>query len=62
MEYIVVEMWECDWDRKVKDDVVLGEFVFQLEIVELLNFCDVFFGGRINMVILYYKVDELIGE
>lgn len=37
MEYTVVEMWECDWDRKVKDDAVLGEFVSQLEIVEPLN-------------------------
>lgn len=62
MGYTVMEMWECDWDRKVKNDAVLGKFVSQLEIVEPLNPRDAFFGGRTNTATLYHKVDESIGE
>ena len=62
MGHTVVEMWECDWDRKVRDDAVLEEFVSQLEIVEPLNPRDAFFGGRTNTATLYHKADESIGE
>ena len=60
--YVVIEQWERDWDRKVKTDLGLQEFLSTLNLVHPLNPRDAFFGGRTNAATLYYKVDEAQGE
>ena len=62
MGYTVLEKWECEWDREIKTDATLGEFVANFEIVEPLEPRDAFFGGRTNAATLYHKADESVGE
>ena len=59
----VVMKWECDWDREVKLDVSLGEFVEQERHrrVKPLHPRDAFFGGRTNAVKLHHQT-TLPGE
>ena len=49
-------MWECDWDREVKNNPELYQFLDGLEIVEPLQPRDAFFGGRANTVKLHHEV------
>ena len=50
--HVVIEQWECDWDRKVKKDLGLQEFLSTLNLVHPLNPCNAFFGGRTNAATL----------
>ena len=43
--YVVIEQWERDWDRKVKTDLGLQEFLSTLNLVHPLNPRDAFFWG-----------------
>ena len=61
MGYTVLEKWECEWDREIKTDATLDDFVANFEIVEPLEPCDAFFGGKTNAVTLYHKADESVG-
>ncbi|CAF0975507.1 unnamed protein product [Brachionus calyciflorus] len=49
-----VEIWECDWDRSVKHDSEIGNFVKQCKTREPINPRDVLFGGRTNGVKLHH--------
>ena len=60
--YDVKIMWECDWDREVKTNPDLCQFLNTLEIVDPLQPRDAFFGGRTNAVKLHHEVDEASGE
>ena len=55
-------MWECDWDREVKSNEDLKQFLASYETVEPLNPRDAFFGGRTNAVRLHHEVNEDQGE
>ena len=60
--YDVKIMWECDWDREVKTNPDLCQFLNTLEIVDPLQPRDAFFGGRTNAVKLHHEVEEASGE
>jgi len=51
--YHVVEIWECKWDRLVKQDPQIKAFINQLKWVDPLEPRDAFFGGRTGAVSLY---------
>jgi hypothetical protein len=58
----LIEMWECDWDRLVKQDHEINNFVSNSEIKDPLNPRDAFYGGRTNALKLYHHIsdDEII--
>ena len=58
--YRVVNMWECDWDRRVKEEVTLSSFVERRrrDRVDPLDPRDSFFGGRTNAVRLHHRVSR----
>ena len=56
--YLVVTKWECEWDREVKINERLKEFLASHEMVEPLNQRDTLFGGRTNAVRLNHAVRE----
>ena len=52
----VIEIWECDYDRKCKNDDKFKQFVnMQMNIRAALNPRDALTGGRTNASVLYYK-------
>jgi len=51
----LVEIWECEWDRLINEDVELKKFIESTNIKEKLKPRDALFGGRTNGVKLYYK-------
>ena len=56
--YRVKEIWECEWNGIQKADPQLKAFVDKLGIVPPLDPREAFFGGRINAIKLYHKVEE----
>ena len=57
--YRVVEMWECDYDQKYKDDEEFRNFVdTQFTNLDPLQPRDALFGGRTNSTKLYHEIDE----
>ena len=60
--YVVKEMWECDWDREVKHNQQLQQFLSTFKIIGPLQPRDAFFGGRTNAVKLHHVADETQGE
>ena len=54
----MISQWECDWDRRVKNDKDLTQFVTQqaAALMEPLQPRDAFFGGRTNAVRLHHHV------
>ena len=55
-------MWECDWDREVKSNEDLKQFLASYEMFEPLNPRDAFFGGRTNALRLHHAANEDQGE
>ena len=49
--------WECDWDREVKTNPELHQFVNTLEIVDPLQPQDAYFGRRTNVVKLHHVTE-----
>jgi len=60
--YHVIEKWECEWDKDVKTDPELQQFLVDFEIVDPLHHRDAFFGGRTNAVKLHHKIDAVQEE
>ena len=56
--YRYVEMWECQWQRLLKNDVNVQTFVAGLQLVPPLDPRDAFFGGRTGAVSLYAQAEE----
>ena len=57
--YRVVEMWECDYDQKYKEDEEFRNFVdTQFTNLDPLQPRDALFGGRTNSTKLYHEIDE----
>jgi len=48
--YRVIEKWECEWDKDVKTDPELQQFLVDYKNVDPLQPRDAFFGGRTNAV------------
>lgn len=54
----MVEIWGCEWEKEKKEILVIIEFLKDLDIVFFLNLREGFYGGRMGVVCLYYKVNE----
>ena len=55
--YRVVEMWECELDKKLMGDEEMKRYFDEYEIVDPLNPRDAFYGGRTNATKLFYKCE-----
>jgi len=53
----VIEKWECEWEKDVKTDPGLQQFLVDFEIIDPLQPRDAFFGRRTNAVKLHHKID-----
>ena len=51
--YTVVEMWECDWHRRLQDQPQVADYVASLHLQPPLQPREAFFGGRTNEVQLH---------
>ena len=44
----VVEMWECELKKEMEHDEDLKRYFEEYELVDPLQACDAFYGGRTN--------------
>lgn len=56
--YDVITMWECHFDRMVKTNKEIQNFVASVDTVRPLKIRDSFFGGRVSPVKLFYEAKE----
>ena len=61
-KYEIVEIWECEWDKLIKDNSFVREFVKNQDIKAPIEARDALFGGRTNAFKLFHtkKEDETI--
>jgi hypothetical protein len=50
-----IEIWECEWDRNVKENSELKEFCSNTDVIPSLKPRDALFGGSTNAAKLYHK-------
>jgi hypothetical protein len=43
-----IEIWECEWDRNVKENVELKDFCSNNDVIPFLKPRDALFGERTN--------------
>jgi hypothetical protein len=53
-----IEIWECEWDRNVKENVDLKEFCSNTDVIPSLKPRDALFGGRTNAAKLYHNCGD----
>ena len=56
--YHVIEKWECDFKKELKENKKLQEKVNTMSWVTPLDPRDAFFGGRTGLAKAYYSADE----
>ena len=56
--YTVLEQWECDFRKEIKENEALGDFFAEYEPYKPLNPRDAFFGGRTNAIQLFYEAKD----
>lgn len=56
--YKVVTIYECEWDKMVRQDDQINQFLKELDIPARLNIRDSFFGGRTSGFKLHSVCDE----
>ncbi len=44
----LIELWECEWDKNVKENSELKEFCLNTDVIPALKPRDALFGGRTN--------------
>ncbi len=54
----VVEMWECDLKRELKDNEEMRSYFEEHDLVDPLEPRDAFFGGRTNAAKLFYECKD----
>ena len=54
----LVEIWECEWDKIVKETIEIREMIKNSDRREAINPRDSLFGGRTNAVKLYHKINS----
>jgi hypothetical protein len=57
--YIYVGKWECEFDREVREDDTLRNFVQQSEMINPLEPRDAFYGGRTEAFTLFQKDQDI---
>ena len=61
--YQVVELWECDYDKRYKEDPDFRSLAdSELTNLDPLRPRDALFGGRTNSTKLYQEIDESSNE
>ena len=53
-----IEIWECEWDRNVKENTELKDFCSNTDVIPALKPRDALFGGRTNAAKLYHKCGD----
>ena len=51
----VVQKWECELNKELKEDEEMKQFFDQHEIVDPLQPRDAFYGGRTNATKLFHE-------
>ena len=61
-EFKIIEIWEHEWDKLIKEDKDLLKFVEKNPLSSSINLRDALYGGRTNALKLYHKcsADERI--
>ena len=54
----IVEMWECDLKRELKEDERMWCYFEGYDLVDPLQPRDAFFGGRTNATKLFYECGD----
>ena len=54
----VIEMWECDLLKEMEHDEDMRRYFEEYEIVEPLQPCDAFYGGRTNAAKLLHECQD----
>ena len=55
--YHVVEMWECELDKKLEEDEEMKRYFDEYKIIDPLNPRDAFYGGRTNATKLFHTCE-----
>jgi hypothetical protein len=58
--YIYVGKWECEFDREVRENDTLRNFVQQSEMINPLEPRDAFYGGRTEAFTLFQKDQDSV--
>ena len=53
--FVVVQKWECELEKKLKEDEEMKQFFDEYEIVDPLQPRDAFYGGRTNATKLFHE-------
>ena len=56
--YNVFECWECQWDKQLKTNEAVRQFLNSFDLVAPLNLRDSFYGGRTGAVALHSVAGE----
>ena len=56
--YKYISIWECDFDRQIRDNKLLQNFIESLDMVPPLDPRDAFFGGRTEVFTLFKEVEN----
>ena len=54
----VLEIWECQWDKQLKTNEAVQQFLNCFDLVAPLNPRDAFYGGRTGAVVLHSVAGE----
>ena len=53
--FVVVQKWQCELEKELKEDEEMKQFFDQYEIVDPLQPRDAFYGGRTNATKLFHQ-------
>ena len=53
--FVVVQKWECELEKELKEDEEMKRFFDEYEIVDPLQPRDAFYGGRTNATKLFHE-------
>ena len=53
--FVVVQKWECELKKELKEDEEMKQFFDEYEIVDPLQPRDAFYGGRTNAAKLFHE-------
>ena len=53
--FVVVQKWECELKKELKEDEEMKRFFDEYEIVDPLQPRDAFYGGRTNATKLFHE-------
>ena len=51
-------IWEHEFNRQLKNDAAMREYISYLDIIDRLNPRDTFYGGRTNAIKLFHEIQQ----